>query len=90
MPMVGFGTWKLPNNVSQDIIYNCIKAGYKLIDGAGVYGNEVEVGKGIHKAIDEKIITRDDIFVTSKLWSTFHKPEHVKAACLRTLKDLNL
>lgn len=39
--MVGFGTWKLPNEVAEQIVYNAIKNGYKLIDCAGVYGNEV-------------------------------------------------
>lgn len=48
------------------------------------------MGLGIKKALDEKLVERKDLFVTSKLWNTFHRPEHVKEACLRTLKDLGL
>lgn len=40
MPLIGFGTWKLPNDVAEDIIYGAIKEGYRLIDCAAVYGNE--------------------------------------------------
>lgn len=74
MPIVGFGTWKLDNNVAEDLVYNAIKYGSKLIDCAATYGNEVEVGRGIKKALDEGIITRDRLFVTSKLWNTDHRP----------------
>lgn len=90
MPLVGFGTWKLPKEVSEEIIYQAIKQGYRLIDCAALYGNEVEIGRGIKRALDEKIVARKDLFVTSKLWSTFKRPEHVKPAFQRTLSDLGL
>jgi len=61
-----------------------------LLDGACDYGNEVEVGQGIKRAIDEGIVTRKDLWVTSKLWNTFHRAEHVESACRRTLTDLGL
>jgi len=61
-----------------------------LIDEAPVYENEVEAGKGIKKAIDEGIIKREDLFVTSKLWCTNKRKEHVRPALMRTLKDLDL
>mmetsp|Transcript_12219 Transcript_12219/g.16897 ORF Transcript_12219/g.16897 Transcript_12219/m.16897 type:complete len:186 (-) Transcript_12219:476-1033(-) len=90
MPAVGLGCWKIPNDVCADIVYQAIKNGYRLLDGACDYGNEVEVGQGLKRAIDEGIVKREDVFVTSKLWNTFHRKEHVKEACLKTLKDLGL
>jgi D-xylose reductase len=77
MPLVGFGTWKVPKDVCAEQVYQTLKVGYKLLDCACDYGNEHKVGEGIKRAIDEGVITRKDLFVTSKLWNTFHKPEHV-------------
>ena len=90
MPKVGLGTWKIPRDVCPDIVHQTLKAGYKLLDCACDYGNEDKVGEGIKKALDEGVVQRKDLWVTSKLWNTFHRPEHVKPACLRTLKDLGL
>ena len=81
MPQVGLGLWKLAKEVCADQVYNAIKCGYRLLDGACDYGNEKEVGAGIKKALDEGICKREDLFVVSKLWNTFHRPEHVEAAC---------
>lgn len=90
MPLVGFGTWKIPEESCAEIVYEAIKAGYQLIDCACDYGNEHKVGEGIKMAIAENQITREKLFVTSKLWNTFHRPEHVEAACRRSLSDLGL
>ena len=54
------------------------------------YGNEAEVGEGFKRAFEEGIVTRKDIWVTSKLWNTFHRKEHVKPAIEKTLADLQL
>jgi len=58
-------------------VYNAIKAGYRLFDGAGDYGNEKEAGQGVQKAIKDGLVKREDLFITSKLWNTFHAKEHV-------------
>lgn len=63
--------------------------GYKLLDCACDYGNEIEVGKGIANAIAGGM-KRSDIFVTSKLWNTYHEAKYVRAACEKTLADLGL
>ncbi len=57
-------------------VYNAIKLGYRHIDGAWDYTNSVEAGKGVRRAIEEGIIKREDIFITSKLWNNYHKREH--------------
>merc|ERR1719163_988497 len=90
MPSVGLGLWKLPKDKCTDQVYNAIKCGYRLLDGACDYGNEKEVGQGIKQALDEGICKREDLFVVSKLWNTFHRPEHVEPAIKRTLSDLGL
>lgn len=90
MPLVGFGAWKVPQETCADTIYNAIKTGYRLIDGAQDYDNEKQCGEGVNRAIKEGIIKREDIFITSKLWNTFHAKEHVKKVLKRTLSDWNL
>lgn len=91
MPLVGLGTWRiLPKNICAETVYQAIKNGYRLIDAACDYDNEVEVGQGIKRAFDEGIVKREDIFVTSKLWNTYHRKEHVKQACLKDMKDLGV
>ena len=60
------------------------------LDCACDYGNEVEVGLGIARAIDEGLVTREDLWITSKLWNTYHAPEHVEPAIRRTLSDLGV
>jgi diketogulonate reductase-like aldo/keto reductase len=89
-PLVGLGTWKAASGVVRDIVYEALKVGYRHLDCACDYGNEGEVGEGITKAIKEGIVKRSDIFVTSKLWNTYHAKEHVELACRKSLKDLGL
>ncbi|ABG41385.1 Aldehyde reductase [Paraglaciecola sp. T6c] len=90
MPKVGFGLWKIPQDICADAVYEAIKAGYRHLDSACDYGNEVQVGEGIKRAIDEGICTREDLWITSKLWNTYHAKEHVQQAIERSLSDLQL
>ncbi|ORY92518.1 putative NAD(P)H-dependent D-xylose reductase xyl1 [Leucosporidium creatinivorum] len=85
-PLTGFGLWKVTENTAE-VVYNALKAGYRLLDGAADYQNEVEAGKGLRRAIDEGIVKREDVFITSKLWNTFHAYEHVLPAAKRSLAD---
>lgn len=90
MPLVGLGLWKSEAGEVERVVYEAIKAGYRHLDGACDYGNEKEVGAGIKKAIDEGICKREDLWVTSKLWNTYHRKEHVPLALDKTLEDLGL
>lgn len=90
MPSVGLGTWKAPVGVVATAVEDALKAGYRHLDCACDYGNEKEVGAGIAAAISGGVCTREEIFVTSKLWCTYHRGENVKPACERTLSDLGL
>jgi D-xylose reductase len=87
---MGFGCWKVPKDKCADAVYNAIKAGYRTIDEAADYGNEVEAGLGIKRAIDEGICKREDLWITSKLWNTYHRKENVETACRKTLTDMGL
>lgn len=88
-PLV-FGFWKVPKDVCAEVCYQSIVSGYRRLDCACDYGNEVEVGQGIVRAIKEGVCSREDLFITSKLWNTYHKPEHVSLALKRTLEELQL
>ena len=67
MPVIGLGTWTLDNDEAENSVYHALKAGMRLIDTARYYGCEVGVGRGIRRAIEEGIVTREEIFVTSKI-----------------------
>ena len=54
------------------------------------YGNEKESGDGMKRAISEGIVKREDVFVISKLWNTFHAKEHVKQLAKKQLADWGL
>ncbi|QJB70227.1 aldo/keto reductase [Parasphingorhabdus halotolerans] len=90
MPDIGFGLWKVDRDNCADVVVEAIKAGYRHFDCAADYGNEVEVGEGLQRAFGEGLVTRDALWITSKLWNTFHDPAHVEAACQRSLNDLQL
>lgn len=68
MPQLGFGVYQIPLAETAEAVYQAIQAGYRLIDTASVYGNEKGTGEGIKRAIDEGIVTREELFVTSKLF----------------------
>lgn len=90
MPAVGLGIWKIDRDDTAPIVHDAIEIGYRHIDSASDYGNEVEAGEGIRAAIDNGHASRDELWVTSKLWNTNHRREHVRPACERTLSDLGL
>ena len=89
-PRVGLGLWKVPRPQAASLVEEAIRVGYRHLDSACDYGNEVEVGQGIRAAIDGGLISRDQLWVTSKLWNTYHAPGHVRPALDRTLNDLGL
>jgi D-xylose reductase len=90
LPSVGLGLWKIPQTQTAAIVQSAIAAGYRHIDAACDYGNEAQAGDGIQQAIASGQCRREDLWVTSKLWNTYHRPEHVQAAIKRSLSDLKL
>jgi len=90
MPAIGLGLWKIARDDTAEMVCSAIAEGYRHLDSAADYGNEAEVGEGLQAALSDGLVRREDLWITSKLWNTFHRPEHVRAACERTLKDLRL
>ena len=68
MPVIGLGTWTLDNGQAENSVYHALKCGMRLIDTARYYGNEAGVGRGLRRAIDEGIVTREDVFIISKIY----------------------
>lgn len=92
MPMLGFGVFRVPDKKEcAESVYNAIKVGYRLIDTAASYGNEDAVGEGVRKAIAEGICTREELFITSKMWVADMKNyETASKAIDASLKKLGL
>ncbi|MCA8987341.1 MAG: aldo/keto reductase [Planctomycetaceae bacterium] len=90
LPQVGFGFWKVSEDRTAQMTQEAIRAGYRHLDCACDYGNEKYVGEGIAAAIQSGLCKREHLWVTSKLWNTYHAPEHVAPAVKKTLTDLGL
>lgn len=86
MPIVGLGTYSLRGDRCVNAILSAIRLGYRKFDTASFYGNEEEVGQAIRQAIDEGLIKREDVFVTTKLYpNEFADAEKNIEKCLRKL-----
>ena len=65
MPTIGFGTWKISDSDAPKVVGLALDSGYRMIDTASMYGNE----KGVGVAIKENSLSREEIFLATKLWS---------------------
>nr|WP_282116498.1 aldo/keto reductase [Cellulophaga baltica] len=90
MPILGLGTFRSEPNEVYNAVLIAIKIGYRHIDCAAAYGNEKEVGNAIAEAIKQGLVTRNDLWVTSKLWNASHGEENVVPALNQTLEDIQL
>ena len=83
VPAIGFGTWQ-DKEAQEPAVLTALKAGYRHIDTARIYGTEPAVGSAIKKSG----VPREDIFLVTKLWNNSHAPEDVEPALDASLKDL--
>lgn len=90
MPQLGFGVYQIPLEETAEAVYQAIKAGYRLIDTASIYGNETETGEGIKRAITEGLVTREELFVTSKLFILQASEGKAKETIEHSLKIMGL
>ena len=67
MPIIGLGTWTQNDEETANSVYYALEDGYRLIDTAQYYGNERGVGEGLRRAIDDGIVTREEVFITTKI-----------------------
>ncbi|PEX22037.1 aldo/keto reductase [Bacillus cereus] len=91
MPWFGLGVFKVEDGPELvEAVKSAIKAGYRSIDTAAIYGNEKAVGEGIRAGIKEAGISREDLFITSKVWNSDQGYETTFAAYEESLKKLEL
>lgn len=91
MPAMGLGTFGsdkyTPDQVSE-AVFGAVSAGYRMLDCASVYQNEDRIGEVLDRLFGEKIVSREELFITSKVWNDQHR--EVKKACTKSLSDLHL
>lgn len=90
MPALGLGTWKSAPDEVYSAVRTSLEVGYRHIDCAAIYGNEHEVGRAIDDAVGAGDVSREELWITSKLWNDSHRPKHVRPALQNTLSDLRL
>lgn len=88
--MLGLGTWKSAKGEIYQTVRKAIEIGYRHFDCAFIYGNEKEIGQAISDAMDNKEVTRDELWITSKLWNNRHKKADVQPSIEITLESLKL
>lgn len=87
----GLGTWRSDKGRVKDAVMESLRVGYVHLDAAQVYENQEEVGEGLHEAKSKGYVKElSDVWITSKLWNTDHRPEHVRPACDRILRELKV
>ena len=92
MPLEGFGVFQIPDaKECEQVVYDAIRTGYRLLDTAASYGNEEALGKGVKRAISEGLVTREELFVTTKVWVSDMKTEETAYEAVKTsLKKLDM
>ena len=90
MPILGLGTWKSAPGEVYKAVKEALRIGYRHIDCAPIYGNEAEVGQALADSFKEGVTSRDQLWITSKLWNNSHAPENVQPSLEKTLSDLQI
>jgi 2,5-diketo-D-gluconate reductase A len=86
IPQIGLGVWQVPDDVATDACLAAFEAGYRHIDTAALYGNE----EGVGRAIKASGLSREDIYVTTKVWNTDQGHDKTVAAMNASLERLGL
>lgn len=92
MPLEGFGVFQIPDPVQcEQVVYDAIRTGYRLLDTAAAYMNEEALGKGVARAIADGLTTREELFITTKVWVQDMKTETTAYEAVKaSLKKLNM
>ncbi|MEU9153561.1 aldo/keto reductase [Streptomyces sp. NPDC048417] len=87
IPLVGFGTYLIPNEEAPSAVENSLAAGYRHVDTAEVYENERGVGEGLRRGMQRAGLERGDVFVTTKLWPLIQERAKTSEETLRSLDE---
>lgn len=90
MPLFGLGTYLASPEEVYNSITEAVRCGYRHIDCAMIYGNEKIIGQALHDLFEQQVVQREELWITSKLWNSFHAPQDVLPALEHTLADLQL
>ena len=91
IPVLGFGTYKITDEAEAEAsVREAIRLGYRHVDTAAFYNNEAAVGRAIRAAMAENGLSREDLFVTSKVWKTENTYDKVMASFDKTMADLGI
>jgi len=90
IPALGLGTWKASGGAVAKAVSTAIEIGYRHIDCASIYQNQIEIGTALAGALTDGQVSREELWITSKLWNNAHAKKHVQPALEKTLKDLQL
>lgn len=92
MPLEGLGVFQIRDlEECERVVYDAIKTGYRLLDTAASYGNEEAVGVGVKKAIADGLVTREELFITTKVWVSDARNEETAYEAVKTsLKKLDM
>uniref|UniRef100_A0A1I7TWH9 Aldo_ket_red domain-containing protein n=1 Tax=Caenorhabditis tropicalis TaxID=1561998 RepID=A0A1I7TWH9_9PELO len=90
MPVIGLGTWQSSPAEVTAAVKAAVKAGYRLIDTASVYQNEEAIGTAIKELIDEGVVKREELFITTKAWTHELAPGRLEGSLRDALKKLKL
>ncbi|MFH0782688.1 MAG: aldo/keto reductase [Pseudomonadota bacterium] len=90
IPALGLGTWKSNKGEVATAVNEAIKIGYRHIDCAPIYMNELEVGTALKAALQSSEVKREELWITSKLWNNAHAQKHVRPALEKSLRELQV
>lgn len=90
IPSLGLGTYRMSEDEVGPAVTYAVECGFRHVDCAKVYMNEGAVGRALSALFSQKKVTREDLFVTSKLWPTDQHPDHVEKACRDSIRNLKV
>ena len=84
MPQIGFGLWQVPADQTARVVAEGLAAGYRMIDGAAIYGNEEGLGEGLRRSD----VPREQVFVQTKVWNSEQGRDATLRAAEASLKRI--
>ena len=85
MPLEGFGVFQIPDaDECERVVYDAIRTGYRLLDTAAAYMNEAALGRAVKRAIGDGLVTREELFITTKVWVQDQKNEETAYQAVKT------